>query len=109
MGLEFSEGNHIIKQYGKSEKAELKLDSAVGLSRQEDGTWAMVGDFYHSGNPKLNKYYNNTGQFSKELAKNYAVEEAFSNLEEHNFFCSDNSEAEVSEDGLIRITFENLG
>jgi hypothetical protein len=108
MGLDFSEGNHKITQYKTTEKAELKLDNAVGLSQQKDGTWAMVGDFWHSKNPKLKKYYSKTGLFNKELETNYAIEEAISNMEQHNHFCTDNAEAEVGADGVIRMTFESL-
>jgi hypothetical protein len=57
MGLEVQEGNFTIKQYGRSEQAELKVDDAVGLCKQQDGTWSMVGDFYHSHNTKLRQYY----------------------------------------------------
>ena len=45
MGLEAQEGDFSITQYGKTEPAQLKLDEAVGLARQKDGTFAMVGDF----------------------------------------------------------------
>jgi hypothetical protein len=105
MGLDFSEGNFTITQYGTSEKAELKLDNAVGLSQQEDGTFSMVGDFYHSHNQKLRKYYGRNNQFTTDLGTAYAVEEAKTRLEEQNFFCSENEEGVVGEDGLIRMTF----
>lgn len=108
MGLEFTEGNNTIKQYNKSEKAEIKLDDAVGLSLQEDGTYAMVGDFYHSNNRKLSQYYNNTGQFTADLATAYAVEEVTTRLEEQNFFCCEGSEAEVDDEGFIHMSFESF-
>jgi len=108
MGLSFTEGNHTITQYNTTEKAEIKLDDAVGLSQQKDGTWAMVGDFYHSRNPKLRKFYNNTKQFNQELETGYAVEEARSVLEQHNHYCTENAEAEIGEDGLIRMKFMSL-
>jgi hypothetical protein len=105
MGLDFAEGSHSITQYGTTEKAEIKLDNAVGFSEQKDGTYAMVGDFYHSHNPKLRKYYGNNAQFNRDLSTAYAIEEAKSRLEEQNFFCAENEEAEVGDDGLIRMTF----
>jgi hypothetical protein len=105
MGLTFEEGNHTITQYGTSEAAQIKLDNAVGFSVQKDGTFAMVGDFYHSNNPKLRKYYSKTNLFNSDLTTAYAVEEATSRLEEQSFFCSENEAAEVSEDGLIRMVF----
>ena len=109
MELSYEEGNHTIKQYGKSEKAELKLDNAVGLSEQEDGTYAMVGDFYHaSGNRKLRSYYGKASQFSADLGTAYAIEEAQESLSAQGFFCTENSDAEVGEDGLIHMTFESF-
>ena len=108
MGLEFQEGNHTIKQYGTSEKAEIKLDDAVGLSRQEDGTWAMVGDFYHSRNQGLRKYYGNNNGFNTDLGTNYAIEQAKGQLEEQQFFCSENEEGKVGSDGMIRMTYSRF-
>lgn len=107
MGLSFEEGKHTIKQYGKSEKAEIKLDSAVGLSVQNDGTYAMVGDFYHSSSNKLRKYYGRTTNFTADLSTAYAVEEATTRLEDQQFYCSENAEATVGEDGLITMVFES--
>lgn len=106
MGYESEEGNFTITQYGTSQKAELKIDDAVGLSRQEDGTYSMVGDFWHSKHSGLKKYYGNNDNFVKDLSTAYAVEDAFVNLEEQNFFCAENEEASIGEDGLITMTFE---
>lgn len=109
MGLSYTEGKHTISQYGTSEKAELKLDNAVGLSEQKDGTYSMVGDFWHaSRGSKLKSYYGNSKKFTAELSTAYAVEEAKESMELQGFFCTDNSEAEVGEDGLIRMTFESF-
>ena len=107
MGLTFQEGNFTITQYGKSSKAEIKMDSAVGLAVQEDGTYAMVGDFYHSKNRKLSKYYNRTQQFASDLSTAYAVEEATTRLEEQQFYCTGNAEGKIGEDGLITMCFES--
>lgn len=107
MGLDFAEGDHTITQYGTTEKAEIKLDNAVGFSRQEDGTFSMVGDFWHSKNPKLRKYYGKNKLFEEEVSTAYAVEEVKDKLEAQNFFCTSNAEAEVGQDGLITMTFES--
>ena len=107
MGLKFEEGNHTITQYGTSEKAEIKLDNAVGFSRQEDGTFAMVGDFWHSTNTELRKYYGKTKQFDQDVSTAYAIEEVKTNLEGQNFFCTGNEAAEIGQDGLITMTFES--
>ena len=106
MGFEAQEGDFSITQYGTTETAQLKIDDAVGLSRQKDGTFAMVGDFWHSHNRSLKGYYGRNEKFVKDLSTAYAVEEAFSNLEDQNFFCSENEKGEVGEDGLITLTFE---
>lgn len=107
MGFDFTEGNHTITQYGKSEKAEIKLDNAVGFSRQQDGTFAMVGDFWHSHNQNLKKYYGKVDNFNQDISTAYAIEETKSNLEGANFFCTTNEVAEVGQDGLITMTFES--
>jgi hypothetical protein len=106
MGFEAQEGDHEITQYGTTDHAQLKLDDAVGLSRQKDGTFAMVGDFWHSKNRALKNYYGRNEKFVKDLSTAYAVEEAFSGLEDLNFFCTENEKAEIGEDGLITVTFE---
>ncbi len=106
MGLEAQEGDFTITQYGTTEAAQLRIDDAVGLARQKDGTYAMVGDFWHSGDRKLKGYYGRNEKFVKDLSTAYAVEEAFTNLEEQNFFCTENEKAEIGEDGLITINFE---
>ena len=105
MGLSFQEGNFTITQYGTTEKAEIKFDEAVGLSCQEDGTFAMVGDFYHSRNTGLRKYYSDNNRFSADIGTNYAIEQSKGALEEQQFFCSDNESAEVGSDGMIRMVY----
>ena len=106
MGLTFEEGDFKISQYRTTEKAELRLDDAVGFSRQEDGTFAMVGDFYHSDNPQLSKYYNNTGTFSKDLDNAYGIEETVLRMEEQQFTCVENTDGTIGADGHVRMTFE---
>jgi hypothetical protein len=104
MGLNFSEGDHKITQYGTSENAELKLDDAVGLSRQKDGTFAMVGDFYHSNNSKLSCYYCNPQKFSTDLSLAYAEAESVLRLEEQEFSLSERTE----DAEYIYLTFEQF-
>lgn len=106
MGLTFQEGNHTITEYGTSEKAELLLDKSLGLSRQEDGTWAFVGDPYHCKTQNLRQWYGKLEGLSQNLATAYAIEEAKSILEAQSFFCTDNAEATVGQDGMINMTFE---
>lgn len=108
MGLSFEEGEFNIARYGKSETAQIKLNKDVGLSVQKDGTWAMVGDFYYSSNQKLKRYYNNNAQFNSDLSTAYAIEEAKETLTSQQFFCTENEEGNVGEDGLIRLVFESF-
>ena len=106
MGLQYTHGNFSITQYGTTEKAEIKLDEAVGFSQQKDGTYAMVGDFYHSKNPKLSKFYRKDKEFQKEMENAYAIEETLLRMQEQQFFCAENSEAKADENGLVRMVFE---
>ena len=107
MGLKYQVGDHKITQYGTTSKAEIKLDDAVGLSQEKDGTWSMVGDFYHSHNPKLKKYYGNAERFNKDLSTQYGVAEAFIRLEDQGYICTENEEGNVGDDGLITLSFQN--
>ena len=108
MGLIFEEGDFTISQYKTKAQAQLRLDTAVGFARQQDGTFAMVGDFYHSSNPLLSKYYSNTKQFQADIATAYGIEEGIARLSEQQFTCIENEEGTVDEDGLIHMTFERL-
>jgi len=105
MGVAYQEGDFTISQYGKSEKAEIKVDNAIGFSRQEDGTFAMVGDFWHSSG-QFRRYYSNNQKFTEDLQAAYAVEQTKDELEMQGFTCTANSEATVGQDGLIRMTYE---
>lgn len=106
MGFEHKEGDHKITEYGTTEKAEILLDKSLGLSLQEDGTYAFVGDPYHCSG-KLRNYYGRLQNLTNELGTAYAVEEASVNLEQHQFFCTENSEAKIGEDGMIHMVFES--
>jgi len=107
MGLQCQEGDFKITHYGKSAQAQIKLDNAVGLAVQEDGSYAMVGDFYHSGNKLLRKYYSKTNNFVTDISTAYAIEEAITRLEEKQFYCVENAEGQLGEDNLITMVFEN--
>ena len=64
MGLEHTEGDFTISEYQTTAKAEIQLSKSVGLAVQADGTYAMVGDFYHAPRDhKLFSYYNRTEKF----------------------------------------------
>jgi hypothetical protein len=106
MGLTFNEGNFTITQYGKSSKAEIKFDEAVGLSQQKDGTWMMVGDFYHSNNSKLRCYYGNQNKFKQDIQVAYSIEEANDVLESQGFSCIENAEGKINNRQVVRMVYE---
>ena len=106
MGFKVQEGDSSVTQYGVTAKTQLKLDDAVGFSRQEDGTFAMVGDFYHSNDKRLYGYYNNNEKFMKNVSTAYGIERALDHYENLGFRCEENAEGNIGEDGLITLTFE---
>jgi len=107
MGMAFQEGEFTITQYGRSEKAEIKVEDALGFQCQKDGTWAMVGDFYHCQKENLRKYYTNTNIFQRDIQTAYSVVEATEALEGQNFTCVENSGGTVGKDGMVRMVFES--
>jgi hypothetical protein len=104
MGLQFEEGNFRITQYGKTENAEIKFENALGLQKQKDGTWMLVGDPYHCQNKKLRSYYGNQN-FSKDLGIQYTLVETKEKLESMNFECVENSQGTVGKNGKIRMLY----
>ncbi len=114
LGWEFEEGKFNINLYGKQETAEFllardtynKSNGAVGLSKQADGTYAMVGDPYHAGhNPKISKYYRKEKDFAVDLQVAYAQEEAIQKMTEQSYYMS--SETTDAEGNLV-MTFESM-
>lgn len=117
LGWEFEEGNFTIEQYGSKEKAEILLakDNAVsgrnalGLSLQEDGTWALVGDPYHANhNHPLRKYYGQGKKFAQDLSLAYTIVDAKERCEEQGFELTENEKCVVGPDGKIRMTFQKV-
>lgn len=109
LGYKFKEGNFTISEYGKSEKAQIQLDKSLGLSQQKDGTWAFVGDPYHCKTQKLSKFYGKMNQLTNQVSTAYAIEDAKETLENQQFFCIENKEGTVGEDGMITMVYERLG
>lgn len=107
LGYKYEVGNFTVTEYGTSEKAEVLLDKSLGLSLQEDGTYAFVGDPYHCRTQNLSRYYGKLDKLESEVSTAYAVEEAIYNLEQHQYFLSENAEAKVGEDGMITLTFDS--
>lgn len=112
LGWQFEEGNFKITQYGTTEKAEILLDSknkALGLSQQEDGTWALVGDPYHTPyDHVLHKYYRQEKKFLDDLGTSYAIADAKEKLEEQGFEVVENDKGVVGRDGKVRMTFQKI-
>lgn len=108
MGLKFEEGSFKITQYGRTEKADIKFENALGLQKQQDGSWMLVGDPYHCQNQKLRNYYGKQAQFDKDLKISYAITEAKEQLEQMNFQCVENEAGTVGPSGKIRVIFQSL-
>jgi hypothetical protein len=109
MGLYFEEGEFQITQYGTTEKAQIKFENALGLQKQQDGTWSLVGDPYHCNNKKLRAYYRNTSQFNQELKVAYSILDTTKQLEGMNFACTENAQGSVGPNGKIKMVFNYLG
>jgi len=94
MGIFFEEGNNLkIQSNGRTAEVDLKMDQCIGMKRQQDGTWTLVGDPYYS--QRMKKYYTREKQFTSELNVAYGLEETKDVFESQGFFCSENSEAAV--------------
>lgn len=117
LGWKYEEGTFEVEQYGSKEKAEILLakdnavkgKNALGLSLQEDGTWALVGDPYHAPyDSPLRKYYGQGAKFANDLALAYTIVDAKERLQEQGFEAIDNENAVVGPDGKIRMTYQKL-
>lgn len=97
-------GTKTITQYGQSEQASVWVDNAVGFKLEADGTYSMVGDFYHS-RTNFSRFYGKNNLFQQELATAYGIEDAAHKLEGMGFQWTENTEAAIGQDGLIRLEF----
>jgi hypothetical protein len=104
MGLSPEMGNFNISQYGQSETSTMRVGGSVGFARQKDGTFNMVGDFYHASG-KLREYYNRNDKFQQDLNVAYGIEDAKQKLEElgMGFEIEENAEGVIGKDGMIRM------
>lgn len=108
MSLKYQVGEFTVSEYGQSEKAQILLDKSLGLSLQKDGTYSFVGDPYHCKTQGLRKYYRKLDKLSGELTTAYNIENAKDKLETQQFFCTDNEEATVGSDGMIRMVYTRI-
>lgn len=99
MGVKWQEGGTLKHSYGDARggKVDIRLDENVGIRKEEDGTYSVVGDHYYSNQ------FKDARKFQQDLQKNYLVSEAFAKVEEQDFYVYENEEATVGEDGLIRM------
>jgi Protein of unknown function (DUF1257) len=104
MGLEPQVGKFNISQYGQSEESEIKVGGSVGFNRQKDGTFSMVGDFYHASG-SVKKYYGKNQQFQQDLNVAYGIEDAKQKLEDlgMGFEIEENEQGIIGKDGMIRM------
>lgn len=104
MGVEkVNDSKKIISQYGKSDTADVWVDEAVGFKQEKDGTFSMIGDFYHSKNKTLKEYYNRTEKFNTDLTVSYGIEDAYSKIEGLQMGFTESGKTEDSE--YIRLEF----
>lgn len=104
MGFKVETGRFTVSQYGQSGEASVRVDNAVGFQRQQDGTFSMIGDFYHAQG-KLRNYYGKNEQFQQELNVAYGIEDAKQKLDDLGlgFEITENEEGVVGKDGMIRM------
>lgn len=104
MGLTAEVGKFNISQYGTTEEAGIRVGAAVGFSKQKDGTFSMVGDFYHSTG-KLKEYYGRNLQFQQDLNVAYGIEDAKQKLDDlgMGFEIEENEQGVIGKDGMIRM------
>lgn len=103
MGFKVEKGTFNIEAYGTNATASLRIDKSVGLQKQADGNFSMVGDFYHGSNAKVKSYYNQAEKFQTELSTAYAIEDAAEKLSALGFEITENSEGVLGADGMIRM------
>lgn len=105
MGFKAQVGKFTISQYGQSEAATIRVDEAVGFSKQADGSYAMVGDFYHARGQELKKFYGKNNDFQQQLNVAYGIEDAKQKLEDlgMGFEITENEEGVIGKDGMIRM------
>lgn len=104
MGFKVETGTFKISQYGESGNASIRVDNSVGFQKQSDGTFNMIGDFYHAGG-KLRQYYGKNEQFQQELNVAYGIEDAKQKLDDLGlgFEITENEQGIVGKDGMIRM------
>lgn len=104
MGFNPEVGSFKISQYGQSDTANIKVGANVGLAKQADGTYSMIGDFYHSTG-KLKEYYGKSEKFQQDLSVAYGIEDAKQKLEDlgMGFEIEENAEGVIGKDGMIRM------
>jgi len=99
-------GEHPINQYGVSDTANVWIDNAVGFKKEKDGSYSMIGDFYHS-KTTMRKYYGKNNEFEEDLNAAYGIEDAITKIDSLGlgFSLTGNAECEEDEEGIIRLEF----
>lgn len=95
-------GTKTITQYGQSDTASIWVDEAIGFKLEKDGTYTMVGDFYHSRG-EFKKYYGQNAKFEQELNCAYAIEDVKAKVDELGFTIDENPDFKIGTDGMIRV------
>ncbi len=103
MGFKVEKGSFNVEAYGTSATASLRIDKSVGLQKQSDGTFSMVGDFYHAGTQKAKQYYGQNQKFQDDLTQAYVIEDAIEKLSVLGFEITENEEGLLGSDGMLRM------
>lgn len=100
-------GTKQISAYGQSDTANVWTDNGgVGFKKEKDGTYSMVGDFYHAQG-KMRDYYNRNEQFQEDLNGAYGIEDTMAKVNALGlgFELTGNEQFEEDEEGVIRLEF----
>jgi hypothetical protein len=105
MGITFQETETTIKAEGQTSEVQIKIDECIGLARQKDGTFSMVGDPYYSKQNKVRRYYGKDSVFARDLTTAYSIEQSKGVLEAQGFTCSENEEANADSNQVIQMVY----
>jgi len=109
MGLDVLGQNESVEAEGWTEQAELIIgrnssnQACVGMARQQDGNFSVIGDFYYAKSAEARKYYNKTKLFQDNLSRFYCVEKATQDLAEQGFTMEENPNGDLNAQGMVQM------
>lgn len=105
MGLTPEVGNFTVTSEGNTQQVGIRLGKTLGLAKQADGSYTLIGDTYYSDGKFRQKYSGNLNLFQQDLTAAYAVEDAKQKIADLGlgFEFEENAEGLVGQDGMIRM------